>query len=55
MSEINELKVQLEEKQADIALTQTAMQVNKMPLKLGLTLNKGQCRHFRYARSHQTT
>merc|ERR1711892_91679 len=28
MSEINELKVQLEEKQADIALTQTAMQGN---------------------------
>ena len=27
MAEINELKVQLEEKQADIALTQTAMQV----------------------------
>lgn len=30
MAEINELKVQLEEKQADIALTQTAMQVSKI-------------------------
>lgn len=29
MAEINELKVQLEEKQADIALTQTAMQVTR--------------------------